>query len=69
MRFLNDRHNLLSQTVRYKIVADLCTKVLVDNYQGILDNNRVQEMLDTFIGNVTNILNIKVMTEQPQTVN
>jgi hypothetical protein len=50
-------------------MADLCTKVLVDNYQGILDNNRVQEMLDTFIGNVTNILNIKVMTEQPQTVN
>jgi hypothetical protein len=50
-------------------MADLCIKVLVDNYQGILDNNRVQEMLDTFIGNVTNILNIKVMTEQPQTVN
>lgn len=61
--FLNDRYNLLSQTVRYKIMADLCTKVLVDNYEGVLDNKQVEKMLDTFIDNVTRILDIKIKSK------
>ncbi|MBK2270211.1 hypothetical protein [Francisella philomiragia] len=54
--FVNDKYDLLSQTVKHKIMYQMCFETMVKKWEGVLTEEQVGEMINNFIDNVFNVL-------------